>query len=214
VAINDHHQKATLTVALLTRVVMVGAQMEGKDHQQELMVVEAKAVITFLMEAEHHHHQEVATVVATTVATTVVIMVAEVTVVAPLGEVLHGMKQISASSITRAMDVIVSAIEQVNTTLIVHLITTEDTTMHSKVMDKLTTILHLDTTMDHPVVKLPMDRPMVDSTHMLLHLLHLLSDLLLRIVKGGTPAITNGLALMAMSKRWGGQWTVVLFSPH
>jgi hypothetical protein len=34
VAINDHHQKATLTVALLTRVVMVGAQMEGKDHQQ------------------------------------------------------------------------------------------------------------------------------------------------------------------------------------
>ena len=141
-AINDHHQKATLTVALLTRVVMVGAQMEGKDHQQEVMVVEAKAVITFLMEAEHHHHQEVATVVATTV----LIMVAEVTVVVPFGVILQGKKQISASSITRAMNVIISGrsnskpllqvaiIVQDNTTLLIiamfHLITTEDTTMH------------------------------------------------------------------------------------
>ena len=159
-------------------------------------------------------------------ATTLLIMVAEVTVVAPLGEVLHGMKQISASSITRAMDVIVSArsnfkalfqvaiIEQVNTTLIVHLITTEDTTMHSKVIDKLTTILHLDTTMDHPVVKLPMDHPMVDITHMLFQLLHLLSDLLLRMGMGGTKKITNGVAIMTISKRRGGHWTVVLFSTH
>ena len=142
VAINDHHQKATLTVALLTRVVMVGAQMEGKDHQQELMVVEAKAVITFLMEAEHHHHQEVATVVATTV----LIMVAEVTVVVPFGVVIQGNKQISASSITRAMNVIISGrsngtpllqvaiiVQDITTLLIIamfHLIPTEDTTMH------------------------------------------------------------------------------------
>jgi hypothetical protein len=154
-------------------------------------------------------------------------MVAEVTVVAPFGVVLQGKKQRSASSITTAMNVIVSArsnrkalfqvainIVQDNTTLIVHLITTEDTTMHSKVMDKLTTILHLYTIMDHPVVKLPMDRPIVDSTHMLLHLLHLLSDLLPRICMGGTPTITNGVALMTISKGRSGHWTIVLFSTH
>jgi len=99
-------------------------------------------------------------------------------------------------------------------------------------MDKLTTVLHLDTTMDHPVVKLAavlqllfllkvagtqhttMDNPMFDSTHMLLHLLHLLSDLLLRIAIDGTPTITNGVALMTISKGRSGHWTVVLFSTH
>jgi hypothetical protein len=100
-------------------------------------------------------------------------------------------------------------------------------------MDKLTTVLHLDTTMDHPVVKLgavlqllfllkvagtqhtTMYNPMFDSTHMLLHLiLHLLSDLLLRIAMGGTPTITNGVALMTISKGRSGHWTVVLFSTH
>ena len=93
---NDHHQKATLKVALVKILVMVMAKMEGDDYQQEVLIVDAAtAVITLqtmvgVMEAEHHRHQEVSTVVATTL----LIMVAEVTVVAPLGEVLHGMKQI------------------------------------------------------------------------------------------------------------------------
>ena len=77
-------------------------------------------------------------------ATTVLIMVAEVTVVVPFGVILQGKKQISASSITRAMNVIISGrsngtpllqvaiiIVEDNTTLIVHQITTEDTTMHN-----------------------------------------------------------------------------------
>ena len=98
-------------------------------------------------------------------------------------------------------------------------------------LDKLTTVLHLDTTMDHPVVQLAavlqllfllkvdgthttMDHPMVNSTHMLLQLLHLLSDLLLRMGMGGTKKITNGVAIMTISKRRGGHWTVVLFSTH
>jgi hypothetical protein len=86
--------------------------------------------------------------------------------------------------------------------------------------------------MDHPVVQLAavlqllfllkvdgthttMDHPMVNSTHMLLHLiLHLLSDLLLRIAMVGTSTISNGVALMTISKGRSGHWTVVLFSTH
>jgi len=83
---------------------------------------------------------------------------------------------------------------------------------------QLTPVLHLQVMIigEGTQVVVGLAKPIITGlvTEVLHLILHLLSDLLLRIVMGGTATIIIGVPLMTISKGRSGHWTVVLFSTH